>query len=132
MRKTSIRDLFDGVITMDRKKKAFAYIIFTVVSLLFLDLAKFTQPALPLSQYKGVCSGDTCAIIMFSLWVISFALGFKYLVMDTETLGFREIVLQNAFTAFFIIALIIQLSIIIMIYLYSGKLCILGNQACLN
>ena len=127
-----IRDYFDRIITMSTKKKAITAIALILVLWGILSQLEFTNTTLPLIQHKGLLSGDAWGIILFSFWVLFFAIGSKYFLMDSRTLGFRKVILENFLTVFLIGSLIILFSIASIGYLVTGKVCLFVNSACLN
>jgi len=130
-----IRDYFDRLLMMSTKNKAIT-LVFLLALFFFLSRVEFTEPALPLSQHKGICGSDICFISLFSVWVIAFTLTCKYFFMDPnldpKTFGFRGVVIENAGMAFFCTLMVLWFGIIRIGFLVTGKFCLFVNQGCLN
>lgn len=130
-----IRNKFDKLISMSRKRRVFCLIcLFVLVGM--LSLLEFTQLSLPLTQHNnGLLSHDVVLGSMFFIWMPGMAFAVNYFLFEfcvtSNKHVFRQIVIDNAGSVLLIIGLVMWLSFVLMIYLYTGMICLVFNNFCI-
>ena len=92
---------------------------------------EFAAPLVPQDRYEGICS-ETCTVTLMSGWFLFLALSLGYMFMDPKTGKFKQKYIEHFSLTMLYIAIGLLVTLPVLGFILTGKLCLFLNRACLN